>query len=329
MSPFQFGAALALLAGGLVAISARDPRWIAGGLVAALGLAAVVADPLPSVLAVAIRAVAALLGADLLLLALRPGDERTPRVAGPQPAGPPLGPVTPALAALAAALVGYASSGVGSPAVGPALATAAGLGLATLAVGPLLLGRDIVRIGTGLALLVTAAELVRAGLAGTPGALEQAVTAGLSVAILGSLATIVGLALRAGHDLSVDVNLPRETLFEAHPLGVASQRVAGRPLRRAPRARPVAAPRRDAAHQLTLEERLRLAGTPAEDGVADGAPDGGRAGTAPADDASAEPTLATTAVDAPGVATAVDAPVVTPLDSLLDPPAAGADDHPG
>ena len=307
MSPFQFGAALAILAGGLLAISARDPRWIAGGLAAALGLASVVADPLPSVLAVAIRAVAALLGAYLLFLALRTGDDRTPRVAAPQLAGRPLGPVTPALAALAAALVGYASSGVGSPGMGPAVATAAGLGLATLAVGPLLLGRDIVRVGTGVALLATAAELVRAGLAGTPGALEQAVTAGLSVAILGSLATIVGLARRAGHDLSLDANLPRETLFEAHPLGVVGQRVAGRAVRRAPRAaRPVAQPRRDAAHQLTLEERLRLTGAPAEDAASD---------AAPADSTSAEPTDAEPAIDPPPV---------TPL----DPPAASADDHP-
>ena len=288
MSPFQFGAALALLAGGLVAISARDPRWIAGGLVAALGLASVVADTLPSVLAVAIRAVAALLGAYLLLLALRIGDERTARVA--QLAGPPLGPITPALAALAAALVGYSSSGVGSPAEGPALATAAGLGLATLAVGPLLLGRDIVRIGAGVALLATAAELVRGGLAGTPGPLEQAVTAGLSVAVLGSVATIVGLALRAGHDLSVGPNLPRETLFEAHPLGATSQHAADRALRRYPRAaRPVATPRRDAAHQLTLEERFRLAGTPAEGAASVDSPaEAARIGGTPADDTAAE-----------------------------------------
>jgi hypothetical protein len=230
VSSFQFGAALAVLAGGLVAISARDPRWIIGGLVVALGLAAVLADPLPSLLAVAVRAVAAALGAELLLVALRTAGERPARL---MPiSGPPLGPITPALAALAASLVGYSASGVGSPAAGPALATAAGLGLATLAVGPLLLGRDIVRVGTGLALLVTAAELVRAGLAGTPGALEQAVIAGLSVAILGSLAAIVTLALRAGHDLSVDSNPPREMLFEAHPIGATSQRIAGGALRR-------------------------------------------------------------------------------------------------
>jgi hypothetical protein len=295
VSPFQFGAALALLAGGLVAISARDPRWVAGGLVAALGLAAVLADPLPSLLAVAIRAVAVLLGAELLLVALRTGREGTAR--SKQISGPPLGPVTPALAALAAALVGYTAAGVGSPAAGPALATAAGLGLATLAVGPLILGRDLVRIGTGVALMATAAELLRAGLAGTPGALEQAVIAGLSVAILATVAVIVAVALRSGNDLSAGSNLPRDTLFEAHPFEAATQRIAGRGLRRVPgAARRAAAPRRDAAHQLTLEERLRLAGTSA---------------------------------DGPDQAMPVEAGDASPPTPPLDPPAATGDHDPG
>jgi hypothetical protein len=259
VSPFQLGAALALLAGGLLAISARDSRWVAGGLVVALGLAALLADPLPSPLAVAVRLVAAVLGAYVLLLALRGGAGTTSQFG--QTDGPALGPIAPALAALAAAVVGYTTSGVGSPAAGPPIATAAGLALATLAVGPLFLGRDIVRIGTGMALLVTAAELVRAGLAGTPGPLEQAVSAGLSVAILGTIGAISTAALRAGHDLSVGPSVPRETLFEAHPLATASPSPIGRPLRRAPRAPgPAAGPRRDAAaHQLTFEERLRLA----------------------------------------------------------------------
>jgi len=301
VSPFQLGAALVVLAGGLLAISARDSRWVAAGLVAAVGLASLVADPLPTALAVAIRAVAAVLGGYVLVLALRCDGAAGSRAW--QAGGPPLGPVTPALAALAAGLVGYMASGAGSAAAGPALATGAGLALATLAIGPLLLGRDIVRIGTGVALLVTAAELLRAGLAGTPGALEQAVTAGLSVAVLGTLAAIVGLALRAGLDLSVEPDLPRDTLFEAHPLGVVTQR-AGRSLRRAPRAaRPAPGPRRDAAHQLTLEERLRLAmaADAAEDQVAatPGEPDASAPAAGAGPEAPLEPPRADPG-DAPG-----------------------------
>ena len=163
MSPFQFGAALAVVAGAVVALSARDIRLILAGLVVSLGVSPLVADPLPSPIAVAARIAAALLGAQLLLVALR----GTP---APTRAGA-LGPWSPALAAVAAGVVGYATSGVGSPAVGPPLATAAGFGLVTLALGPILLGRDVLRVGLGMILLVTAAELIRTGLAGTPGPL--------------------------------------------------------------------------------------------------------------------------------------------------------------
>ncbi len=261
MSPFQLGAALVLLAGAVIAVSARDPRWILGGLVVCVGLATLVADPLPSVLAVAIRLVAALLGAELVLLAVRGVPVPTD--------GASIGPLTAALAGAAAVVVGYASSGVGSPAAGPPLATGVGLGLATIAIGPLLLGRDIVRIGSAMALLATAAELVRAGLAGTPGPLEQGVIALVTAGILGATAAIVASALHAGHDLAVSGGIVRETLFEAHPLGTPKRASSDPEARRkAPGRGPAARPRRDAAaHQLTLEERLRRA-RPAEEPAA-------------------------------------------------------------
>ena len=250
MSPFLVGAALALLAGALVALSARDSRWILGGLVVCLGLAPLVADPLPSPIAIAARLVAAVLGAELLVVVLR-GARAATHVA-------PLGPVSIAFAAAAAGIVGYATAGVGSPAAGPAVATGAGFALATLALGPLLLGRDVLRIGSAAVLLLTAASLVRAGLAGTPGALEQGAMAGVTIAILGATAVLAAAALRASRDLAVADAAPRETLFEAHPLSAPVRVVpGGRAV--APglhRARP-AGPRRDAgAHQLTLEDRL-------------------------------------------------------------------------
>ena len=71
MSPFQFGAALAIVAGAVVALSGRDVRLILAGLVVSLGVSPLLADPLPSPLAVAARLAAALLGAQLLLVALR------------------------------------------------------------------------------------------------------------------------------------------------------------------------------------------------------------------------------------------------------------------
>jgi hypothetical protein len=267
VSPFQFGAALAIVAGAVVALSARDVRLILAGLVVSLALTPLLADPLPSPVAVAARSAAALLGAQLLLVAMRGSASPT--------RGAALGPLSSALAAAAACVVGYATSGVGSPAVGPPLATAAGFGLATLALGPILLGRDVLRVGLGMILLVSAAELIRSGLAGTPGPLEQVVSAGAIVAVLGATAAIAASVLASGHNLSVDGSAPRETLFEAHPVavgpGTAAAAVVGRqagPGRRP--GVPAAAPRRDAAaHQLTLEERLRRVEDPAEPTVAE------------------------------------------------------------
>ena len=120
-----------------------------------------------------------------------------------------------------------------------------------------------------MALLVTAAELVRAGLAGTPGPLEQAVIALVTAGILAASAAIVASALHAGHDLAVSGGIVRETLFEAHPLGTPKRASSDPEARRkAPGRGPAARPRRDAAaHQLTLEERLRRA-RPAEEPAA-------------------------------------------------------------
>jgi hypothetical protein len=284
VSPFLFGAGLATLVGALVALSARDTRLILGGLVVTLGLAPVIADPLPSPIAIAGRLVAALLGAELLLVTMRGSTARTK--------GAALGPISMAMAAGAACVVGYASSGVGSPAVGPPVATAIGFGLVTLALGPLLLGRDVLRIGLGMTLLVTAAELIRAGLAGTPGPMEQAAVAALTIAVLGAIAAIAASALRAGHDVSVEGSVLRGTLFEAHPLAARSASAAAGSAnaagRRPPRARvPAAGPRRDAAaHQLTIEERLRLT-APAEPAPAPVSEPGPE--SVPADPAEASP----------------------------------------
>ena len=60
--------------------------------------------------------------------------------------------------------MGYGSHGLGAPTDGPAIASAAGFALAALAVLPVVTGRDILRIGIGLCLLLSGALLVRVGL---------------------------------------------------------------------------------------------------------------------------------------------------------------------
>ena len=74
---------------------------------------------------------------------------------------------------MGAAVVGYGSQGLGAPAAGPDLAAAAGFALAALAVLPVVTGRDILRVGIGLMLLLSGALLIRTSLGGTPDPLEQ------------------------------------------------------------------------------------------------------------------------------------------------------------
>jgi hypothetical protein len=59
-------------------------------------------------------------------------------------------------------------------------------------------GRDVLRIGIGLFVLLQAALLVRVGLDGNPSELEQLVTAGLIAALGGSVAALAYAAQSDG-----------------------------------------------------------------------------------------------------------------------------------
>ena len=95
----------------------------------------------------------------------------------PRPAARGIGWPTELLLAAAAAVVGYASHGLGAAAGGPAIASAAGFAVAAIAVLPVLTGRDVLRVAVGCLLLIDAGLLVRAALGGTPGPLEQLLSA--------------------------------------------------------------------------------------------------------------------------------------------------------
>jgi hypothetical protein len=207
VNPLLAVVALAVVAGAVAAVSLRDARGVVLGLAAVAVISPVLADPVPDPVGLAARLVAAILGAYLLWIAARPGG------------GSALAPA-PATGA-AGAIVGFAAHGLGATAGGPALASAAGFALATLAVTPLLTGRDILRLGVGLVLLLHAGLLVRVALGGTPAVLEQLVTAGLVAALGGALAVLV-MAARSdgsgGLELATDQTPPRRREPDAHPL---------------------------------------------------------------------------------------------------------------
>jgi hypothetical protein len=213
VNPALAGVAFAVALGAVVAVSARNARAAVLGLVLAMIGAAFLADPLPDSLGLGGRLVGAVLAGYLLWIASRDPDART--------AGSRLGWPAELLVGGAAAVAGYASHGLGAPGTGPALAAAAGFALAALAVAPVLNGRDVLRIGLGLSLLVTGTALVRTSLGGTPAPLEQLATAGL-VAMLGGVTAAIAVAARtdgyAGYDLSTGPGERARRRPDAHPV---------------------------------------------------------------------------------------------------------------
>jgi hypothetical protein len=212
VNPALAGVALAVVLGAVVAASARNARAAVLGLVVSLVGGAFLAEPLPGSTGLAARLVGTVLGGYLLWIAARGVDART--------GGSRLGWPVELLIASGAAVVGYGSHGLGAPALGPALAQAAGMGMAALAVAPILNGRDILRVGIGLILLTGGVVLVRAALGGTPDPLEQLVIAGL-VAVLGGVVAITAGAARAdgigGFDLGPSAGEHQRRPPDAHP----------------------------------------------------------------------------------------------------------------
>jgi len=214
VNPALVGVALAVVVGAVVAGSARNARSAILGLVVTMVAAPVLAEPTPAPLALAARLVGAVLAGYLLWIATR-GDRL-------QTQGSLVGWPTEAFLAIAAAVVGFGSHGLGAPTDGPPLAAAAGFALAALAVLPVVTGRDILRIGLGLCLLLGGALLVRVSLGGTPDALEELMTAGL-VATLGGAVAILAVAARTdgrpGFELSSTTTRRSSHGANAHPRG--------------------------------------------------------------------------------------------------------------
>jgi hypothetical protein len=181
MNPLLVLAAIAVTAGAVVSVAARDGRVALAGLAGVLLVSPFLADPLPGPLSLMVRVVAALLAVYLAWIAVRsPGSVTRGSLLG--------WPVE--------ALIGTA--GLGAPPLGPEEAQAAGFVLVTLSVGPIVHGRDVYRLGAGAVLLVSGVLLIRAALAGTPTELEQLVSAALFIGLGGVVAFLVAEAEVAG-----------------------------------------------------------------------------------------------------------------------------------
>ena len=172
-------AALAVVAGAVVATASRDGRAVIGGLWLASAAAALVTSPAPGSLVIAARGLGALAAAYLLWVAVATG--RGGR-------GSPIG--LPAEAALAGAafIIGLAIRPV-DPLAGLAVAQAAGLALVVLSLAPLA-GRDVFRIGTGTMLLTLGCSLLLGAWSGPTPPLQHEALAALLIGIAGATALL-------------------------------------------------------------------------------------------------------------------------------------------
>ena len=196
MNPILLGVAVLVVGAAILAVSAREPRVVVLGLAVTLILSPLLTDPPAAPLGLAARLTGSILAVYLLWMAAR---DRGRRDSAPlRTEGSRIGWPAEILVAASAVIVGWAGHGLGAPAGGPAIGSAAGFAIAALAVAPLLTGRDVLRLAAGIFLMIDAALIVRAGLGGTPDALEQLVTAGLLVTIGGTLAALARAADRDG-----------------------------------------------------------------------------------------------------------------------------------
>lgn len=199
-------AAVAVVVGGVVAVTARDGRIVVLGLMLASVTASLVASPLPGSLAVTARILGAMLAAYVLWAAAGSGSVDS--------AGSAIGPVAEGAVAAAAFAIGLAIAPV-DPLAGPVEAQAAGLSLIALAVVPLA-GRDVFRMGAGVTLLTLGCSLVVGAWSGPTPPLEQLAMAALLVGIAGATSLLVPPAEGTEEAVRAETGAATERLAAAH-----------------------------------------------------------------------------------------------------------------
>ena len=223
MGALLVAVALAVTAGGVLAVSARVPRLAALGLLVVLvGSPFLVAppDPLPALTRVA----GAVLAGYLVWIALRGvGSARGTVIGWPTEL---LAGVTGFVAgwllvASVATLSVEPTTLVAAPPMEVTAAGGAAVALAVLSVAPVLLARDALRLGVGLLLLLMAADIGRraVGLAGSD-VLEVAL--GITTAAVGAaVAWVCARTVEAGDPLVLPDD-PRRGRAGRGPRGVRS-----------------------------------------------------------------------------------------------------------
>lgn len=238
MTPVLVLLALVVAAGAVVAVSAQEPRLAAVGAVVALAGAVFVADPLPGLLALAARLVGTALAGYVVWVSLRDAPVSTAGSHVGWPGGAAIAVVAFvagwfAGTATGASLAGLSGEGpttavasalvAGSPVALAAMGSA--FALFALAIGPVLVARDVLRLGLGLGLMLAAAGMLQVALVGRADDPVEFAFAVLIAAGGAGVAGVVARSLQVHGDLELRAQGVREPsvrtrgVDDAHPLG--------------------------------------------------------------------------------------------------------------
>jgi len=231
--------AVLVVAGGVVAVAAPDPRHAVLGAFGAVLIASFAADPLPGAVALVARVAGAGLGGWLAWIAVR----QAPAASGRSALGWP-GTAAVAIVAFLAGWMAAAGLGVtlgtttaggsisgiaatslaaGSPV--PAGALGAAAALAILAATPVFRPRDGLRLGLGCVLLLASGSLLANALAAAPDDGTELAFALVTACAGAALAAVVGALLRTGGDLELHDARRRDPAVRHQPADEAHRRV--------------------------------------------------------------------------------------------------------
>ncbi len=294
--------AVVVALGGVIAVGAATPRLAALGMTLALLGAAYVVDPLPGPLALGVRLVGTTLGAYLVWVALREAPQSVPGAAVAWPGAVAIAIVAFTAGFLAAGSLGTSlaipgtGEGPGLGSTGAALAhgsvvARAALGaaatLGALAIPPVLMARDTLRLGLGLLLLLAAASLVQHGISGSGNPSLELATA-LFTALAGAgVAVMIATSLRRTGDVLLRDDLRRAPALHHHPVDDAHHASAPADRGGRPQFAPDAVPAPDpaaqrAARREARREARRVVPDPAPETVSEPAATGAGTDSAPA-----------------------------------------------
>jgi hypothetical protein len=228
--------AVLVVVGGVAAVAASTPRLATLGLLLALVGSAYVSDPVPGMLALGLRLAGSVLAVYLVWVALRRAPGFVPASSAGWLGSAVIAGVAFAAGFLAADRLGTAlaiesvsgptlpvASALVAGSLVPRAAMGAAFAVTALGIPAVVLGRDTLRIGIGLLLLLAATSLVGNALVGAPDPVRDLAMAVLTAVAGAGVAALIAASIRRGGELTVrdtlrpDAAVRHRAADDAHP----------------------------------------------------------------------------------------------------------------